>query len=518
MFGILAVATTSLYLLYLVGRSIYRLTLHPLASFPGPKIAAVTTLYEWYWDVYLEGKLTEHMVKLHEQYGPLLRITPDEIHINDSSVFDDLYARGTAEAARRHKSPRLSNRFGNRTDCFSTWPHELHKMRRGSINPFFSAKRIIEFQNVIRDKMTKLAKVLVKDSGSDTIVPMERAFMALTGDITTQYAFARAYDQLDSPNFVNTYHDCLRGHFKFSNAAIHLPGIFAIFDRFPRWLTAIVNKPILPVVDFYNESRQQITQVRNGMNEGYKLTTNPTIFHEMLTTNLLPEHEKGDIRLGDEAVEIIAAGLITTSWAMAVGTFHILSNPDILSKLRAELYQHMPNSLNLQNLESNKDVLDWQKLEQLPYLRGCLKEAIRLSGGVVSRAPRILPEEDFKYGKYVIPRGYEVSMTSWYVATDPNIFPEPKRFEPQRWITADGKKNVDMEKWMVAFGKGPRQCAGINLAYAELYTCFAVLFRMFDLELHETTVRDATWIHSYFVPISADDSKGVRVKVRAVRE
>lgn len=64
-----AVAVT----VYYVSRTIYRLTLHPLAKFPGPKLAAITRLYEGYYDVIQEGQYTFKIAELHKQYGQLFQ-------------------------------------------------------------------------------------------------------------------------------------------------------------------------------------------------------------------------------------------------------------------------------------------------------------------------------------------------------------------------------------------------------------------------------------------------------------
>lgn len=57
------------WLLYFVGRWIYRAYLSPLAKFPGPKLAAATRLYEGYYDIVLRGQFKAQVDKLHEQYG-----------------------------------------------------------------------------------------------------------------------------------------------------------------------------------------------------------------------------------------------------------------------------------------------------------------------------------------------------------------------------------------------------------------------------------------------------------------
>lgn len=55
--------------IYLFLRSIYRLYFHPLSKIPGPKLTAITHLYEFYYDVICGGKFLFQMEKMHEQYG-----------------------------------------------------------------------------------------------------------------------------------------------------------------------------------------------------------------------------------------------------------------------------------------------------------------------------------------------------------------------------------------------------------------------------------------------------------------
>lgn len=54
---------------YLVVRSIYRLYFHPLSKFPGPKLAALTHLYEFYYDAIKGGKYLWEIQRMHDQYG-----------------------------------------------------------------------------------------------------------------------------------------------------------------------------------------------------------------------------------------------------------------------------------------------------------------------------------------------------------------------------------------------------------------------------------------------------------------
>lgn len=87
-------------LIYLVQLVVQRLWLSPLAHVPGPKLAALTQLYEFYYDIVLGGQYTFKINDMHEQYGPIVRINPWEVHVGDPDVFSELY---TGSARPRDK-------------------------------------------------------------------------------------------------------------------------------------------------------------------------------------------------------------------------------------------------------------------------------------------------------------------------------------------------------------------------------------------------------------------------------
>lgn len=58
-----------LFFAHLITTAVYRLYLSPLAKFPGPKLAAVSLWYEFYYDVVKRGRYTWKIAELHKQYG-----------------------------------------------------------------------------------------------------------------------------------------------------------------------------------------------------------------------------------------------------------------------------------------------------------------------------------------------------------------------------------------------------------------------------------------------------------------
>ena len=177
--------------------------------------------------------------------GPIVRITPTELHIDDPAYFDHLYSRGTG---RRDKYAYFSSRFGYSSDTFATVDHDLHRNRRKAISPFFSAAKIADFEPTIRSKVDRLCERLDEYADSEgSVVRLSRAWMALTTDIISEYAFAKSYDHLNSPNFEETLHEALVAVYVTGHFALHFPVLFPILDLLPEWFVRWGKPEIMPV-------------------------------------------------------------------------------------------------------------------------------------------------------------------------------------------------------------------------------------------------------------------------------
>ena len=183
---------------------------------------------------------------------------------------------------------------------------------------------------------------------------------------------------------------------------------------------------------------------------------------------------------------------------MSVTAFHIINSSTVYEELRREL------------------AVDWADVEKLPYLNACMREGLRLSYGVTARSPRLW-DKPIQYQGWTIPARTPVSLTIVDHNHNEEIFPESYKFKPERWLK-DGQLDNGMDRWWFSFGRGSRSCLGVNLATAEIQLCLATLFQRFEFELFETDVSDVTVVHDFFLPSARLDSKGVRVRVKAVHE
>lgn len=200
--------------------------------------------------------------------------------------------------------------------------------------------------------------------------------------------------------------------------------------------------------------------------------------------------------------------------------FHVLRNPEIHQRLQAELLSCSD--------EARDALINFRTLDKLPYLSAVIQETIRIASPVSGRLPRVNPRNPMTYTTtgpypktYTFPPGTVMSMSQRDLHNNPDIFPEPDRFIPERWLPpADPTSTVTpehrriMDKYFVPFSRGSRNCVGLELAKQEIAITAGNLFRRFDMELYETTERDVCVAHDWFAPFSPADSEGVRVKIK----
>ncbi|KAK1580039.1 cytochrome P450 [Colletotrichum navitas] len=486
------------WLLYIIAVAVYRLYFSPLAKFPGSKLAALTLWNEIYWDIVKRGTFMWRIEEMHRKYGPILRINPYELHINDPDFYDDLYS-----------SSRKSDKYlwwvktaGSDESSFSTVSHNLHRQRRGALSPFFSVRSVVQLEPLIKEKAEKLSARFDGLAQTGEIVRLDVAFMALTMDIICDYSFAHDRKYLDEPDFKLLWKETVIGAFEGGAASRQFPWMLPLMRQLPlSWVSAI--KPSVGHLFGWHEGvKQQVKPILERTDDiSMSRSSRRTIFHTLRDSDLPPE-EKSLERLCDEAEILTGAGSETTAQTLARIFFYLKHVPEVLQKLRAELDAAMPSAV---------DVLPWTELQKLSYLTAVIREGLRLSYGVTTRLPRIA-HHDIEYKGYRIPAGTPVSQSCYFVLMNPSVFPEPKAFRPERWIEAEGQ-NKRLDKYLVSFGKGSRQCLGINLAYAELYITIATIVRRFEWEMFETTTDDVVCKRDFFVAVADLESKGIRAKL-----
>ncbi|MER5216642.1 cytochrome P450 [Streptomyces sp. NPDC002838] len=188
----------------------------------------------------------------------------------------------------------------------------------------------------------------------------------------------------------------------------------------------------------------------------------------LFTTLLTAEDPLTRQQLQDEVITLLTGAIETTGTTLAWTLYEIARNREIEQRLRDELASVCPDR-----------PLRYDDLDQLPYARQVLQEAVRKYGPawMVTRTVT----QDVNLGGHRIPEGSDVVWSPYLHQHDPDYFPQPALFDPDRWTS---ERAPTTRGSFLAFGDGRRKCIGENFAWSELHIILATILQIWPrLEL-----------------------------------
>lgn len=202
---------------------------------------------------------------------------------------------------------------------------------------------------------------------------------------------------------------------------------------------------------------------------------NATDRGDLLSMLLLAQDDEGDGRgmtdeqLRDEAMTIFLAGHETTANALTWTWYLLAQHPEVEAAFHREIDAAAPAG----------QLLSVADLPRLRYTEMILTEAMRLypPAWTVGR----LALEDHEEGGYVIPRGSLIFLSQYVVHHDARYYPEPFRFDPERW-TPEARESRPAFAYF-PFGGGPRRCIGEGFAWMEGVLLLATIARRWQMRL-----------------------------------
>lgn len=166
-----------------------------------------------------------------------MRINPYELHINTPGYYSVLYAGPT----RKRAKDGCFSFVGLPNSTFSAASHQLHRLRRNSLNPFFSKSAILAYEPVIREKVGLLVDNLAKTIEKQELVELHAAFACFAVDTVSTYTFGaeHCFGYLDAPNLTDDWKAKVNSVFEMLLLVRHIPILVAFartFPRFSAWL------------------------------------------------------------------------------------------------------------------------------------------------------------------------------------------------------------------------------------------------------------------------------------------
>lgn len=168
--------------------------------------------------------------------------------------------------------------------------------------------------------------------------------------------------------------------------------------------------------------------------------------------------------------EFFGAGTETTATTLRWAVLFLIHHPEWQRKLREDI-----DALLAQSHPK------MEHKEQLPRVEAFILEVQRHANIAPFAIPRA-PKKDFCYNGYNFPKGICVCFALDSVLMDQDIFPEPSKFKPERFLDKDGKCTGEPKEKLIPFSTGQRSCVGEYLAKMELFLFVTRFLQKFELK------------------------------------
>ena len=179
-----------------------------------------------------------------------------------------------------------------------------------------------------------------------------------------------------------------------------------------------------------------------------------------------------------ECEVLTIAGSDTTSIVLSAAFFYLTRRPEVQAKLANEV---------LTTFSSYDEIASGEKLISCKYLTAFLKEAMRMTPPVSAEPSREVLQGGTTVDSHYIPEGLHVSTGLYCLSYSKDIYRDPFKFRPERWVVADNEKDGSSadevalaESGFCAFSYGSRGCVGKNLAWLEMRVVVAKFLWMFE--------------------------------------
>ncbi|KAF2098695.1 pisatin demethylase [Rhizodiscina lignyota] len=460
-----ALGSVAAILLYWVAIIVYRLTLHPLAKYPGPILCAISPVPSIYY--LLIGRISFQYKIWHDKYGPVVRVMPNELAFNTPRAFDDIYGHRIGRV-NMNKDPihvGAVEAIPGATNL--TMADEAdHPRQRRALAHAFSQKALMEQEHILAGYVNKFIDNLRRLAREGTPANMVSWYNFCTFDIIGDLSFGEPFGCLEegegseSARWVVLIYESIKSG-AIEQATRRFAAYGTLMQKFLMWCIPSVVR----------ERRRM--HLQNSTEKTTRRMARKTEHRDFIYYILKQREKKNEV--SDEEVLMnaalfIVAGSETTATLLCGLTNHLLRNPEIFDRLKAEIRGA---------IKTEQDLVI-ANLINLPFMNACIEEGLRIFPPVPIGLLRTVPEGGSDIDGHMIPGGTSVCVSSWAASHSPNNFAHPDTFIPERWLSSE--YDSDQKKASQPFSLGPRGCIGRNLTYVELRLILGALLWNFDLE------------------------------------
>ncbi len=434
---------------------------HPISKFKGPFLW--TTFRFPFIKALTSGSLPHRISELHAEYGPIVRVAPDELSFTDPVAWRDIHAKNLLRA------PQYSNKPpGKDAENLISANESDHARFRKVMAPAFAEKSVHEHEEAIQEHVNLLIQRLhqrVGDTDSNQTMNILQWFNYTTLDMIGDFVLSSSFGCLEREQMPSWMRPL--NQFKITMFRV----AFRYYPPVDSLLNFITPKAALaPLMNIWRRIEESLSK---------RLTMSADrsdIIHHIIAANESPS----DLHMSRSEIEInilslIVAGSESVTTVLTGITNYLLRNPSKLNTLVQETRSSFPNETDITGVS----------LSRLPYLNAVLQEGLRLCPTIPDGMRRITPKGGAAVAGHFLPEDITVSIPQWATYQSSRNFHSPSSFLPERWLPSSAEEPSpyaqDRKDAFNPFSLGARNCPGRGLAWLEMRLILARVLWNFDI-------------------------------------
>ena len=383
--GGLALTVVCLCVFYQLSIYIYNIYFHPFSKFPSPRFAAASSLPKI--RNALKGDGVYWVVDLHQKYGEVVRIAPDELSFSGAGSFKDIYGYKTADRPRLLKDPKFHEVPGTKRHDLLSASDEAHSRQRRLFANAFSDRALKTQEPLFLTYVDALCDKIRRQIAQDPQhkFNMVSMYNFTTFDVMGDLTFGEPLDMLEN----SSYHPWV--------ASIFANFRFGTYLHSLQCYPALANLLLAMVPPKLQEKRKMHSEFSHARVDRRlaKDDARPDIWGLVLDKQ--NDSEKGLTReeMYANSSLFMIAGTETTATLLSGLTYYLLANPDKLAMLTEEIRREFP-------IENEITI---ERLQALSYLNACVEEGLRMYPPISNGLPRMVPPAGLTVDGHYVPGG-----------------------------------------------------------------------------------------------------------------
>ncbi|KAH9890254.1 cytochrome P450 [Xylariomycetidae sp. FL2044] len=435
----------------------YRLLIHPLHRYPGPFLAKLTQLHAGYYAI--RRRLHLEIYDYHLKYGPVVRVGPNRLVFSTITALHDIFEN---ERVTKSAETYLTTSRNNVFSVFTAIDNELHRQKRQVVGQVVSERSMRAFEPTMMQQVDIFLRQIAQQAQSSTPVDMTAKARYLALDVIglLSFGYELGVQTREENRFVIKAMNF--GNYR-GNVYGHVPFISKLYvDKIGDRIFYEVREKYWRLLETMVAAR--LAQDKDAIHD----------FYSVVADGMQTTYRHGD--LWREALFFITAGGYTVATAISASFFYLSRNKECYQRLSAEIRSVFT---------SGADIKTGPQLAECHYLRACIDESLRMTSPITTTLWREQVRDDKEplvVDGHVIPRGTLIGMNPYVLHHNPEYFPDPFTFHPERWLAPMSPQRKLMYDAFVPFSVGARNCGGKAMAYQEVSLVLAKSLWYFEFE------------------------------------